>query len=75
MDGNMANQHGALPNSKATCEPATEEIIDTEFELLDVENDIVAVATALPERARSATSLHEYLCHRIGCPRWVLRIS
>ena len=67
MDGNMANRHGALPDSKATCEPATEEIIDTEFELLDVENDIVAVATALADRARSATSLREYLCRQINC--------
>ena len=39
----MANQHGALPDPKATCEPATEEIVDIEFELLDVENDIVAM--------------------------------
>ena len=64
MDGNMANQQGALtalPDPKATCDPTTEEIVDIEFELLDVENDIVAVATVLAERARSATSLREYL--------------
>ena len=61
MDGNMANQQSALPDPKATCDPATEEIVDIEFELLDVENDIVAVATVLAERARSVTSLREYL--------------
>ena len=49
------------PDPKATCDPATEEIVDIEFELLDVENDIVAVATVLAERARSVTSLREYL--------------
>ena len=57
----MANQQSALPDPKATCDPATEEIVDIEFELLDVENDIVAVATVLAERARSVTSLREYL--------------
>ena len=57
----MANQQSALPDPKATCDPATEEIVDIEFELLDVENDIVAVATVLAERARSVTSLREDL--------------
>ena len=61
MAENMANQQVALSNPKATCIPATEEIVDIEFELLDVENDIVAVATVLAERARSVTSLREYL--------------
>ena len=48
MVGNMANQQSALtalPDPKATCDPTTEEIVDIEFELLDVENDIVAAAT------------------------------
>ena len=60
IEGNMANQQGALPDPKATCDPATEDFVDIEFELLDVESDIVAVAAALAERA-SMTSMREYL--------------
>ena len=43
----MANQQGALPDPKAACGPVTEDIVDIEFELLDVESDIFAVAAAL----------------------------
>ena len=50
IEGNMANQQGALPFPKAACDPVTEDIVHIEFELLNVENDIVAVAAALAER-------------------------
>ena len=66
MDGNMANQQSALPDPKATCDPATADISDIEFELLDVENDIVAVATVLAERARSVTSFAAGSVVRVG---------
>ena len=52
IEGNMANQQGALPVvpfPKATCDPATEGIVNIEFEPLDVESDIVAVVPALAE--------------------------
>ena len=34
----MANQQGALPDPKAACHPATEDSVDLEFEILDVES-------------------------------------
>ena len=63
MEGNMVNQlaQGALPDPKAACDPATEDSVDLEFEILDVEGEILAVASELADRARSATSFREYL--------------
>ena len=52
---------GALPDPKAACDPATEDSVDLEFEILDVEGEILAVASELADRARSATSFREYL--------------
>ena len=46
----MANQQGALTalhDPKATCDPATEEIVDIEFDILDVESQIVEVDSTL----------------------------
>ena len=60
IEGNMANQQGALPDPDAACDPATEDIVDIEFDILDVESQIVAVASALAARARM-TSLREFL--------------
>ena len=61
----MANQQGALPDPKAACHPATEDSVDLdsilEFEILDVESEILDVATALAARARLATSMCAYL--------------
>ena len=61
MDGSMANQQGALPDPKAACHPATEDSVDLDFQILDVESQILDVATALAASARLATSLREYL--------------
>ena len=60
IEGNMANQQGALPDPDAACDPATEDIVDIEFDILDVESQILDVATALAERAR-LTSLRDFL--------------
>ena len=57
----MANQQGALPDPKAACHPATEDSVDLDFQILDVESQILDVATALAASARLATSLREYL--------------
>ena len=61
MDGNMANQQSALPDPKATCDPATEEIVDIEFELLDVESEIVDVASTLAAERGQMQSFHDCL--------------
>ena len=62
MEGNMVNQlsQGALPDPKAACDPATEDSVDLEFEILDVEGEILAVASDLAKSARM-TSFREYL--------------
>ena len=57
----MANQQGALPDPKAACHPATEDSVDLDFQILDVESQILDVATVLAASARLATSLREYL--------------
>jgi len=44
MDGSMANQQGALPDPKAACHPATEDSVDLDFQILDVESQILDVA-------------------------------
>ena len=64
MDGSMANQQGALPDPKAACQcchPAMEDSVDLEFKILDVESEILDVATALAAKARLATSMCAYL--------------
>ena len=60
IEGNMANQQGALPDPAAACDPATEDIVDIEFELLDVESEIVNVAAALAKSSRMP-SLRDFL--------------
>ena len=40
----MANQQGALPDPKAACHPATEDSVDLDFQILDVESQILDVA-------------------------------
>ena len=57
----MANQQGALPDPQPACHPATEDSADLEFAILDVESEILDVATALAARARLATSMCAYL--------------
>ena len=57
----MANQQGALLNPQPACHPATEDNADFEFAILDVESEILDVATALAARARLATSMCAYL--------------
>jgi hypothetical protein len=52
---------GALPDPKAACDPATEDSVDLEFEILDVESEILDVASAMAARARTATSMREFL--------------
>ena len=44
MTENMANQQGALSDPKAACNPAKEEIVDIEYELLDAESDSVTLS-------------------------------
>ena len=67
MDGNTANQQGALtalPDPKATCDPTTEEIVDIEFELWTLKMTLSLWQQSWlkePARRRSATSLREYL--------------
>ena len=60
MAENMANQQGALSDPKATCDPANEEIVDIEYELLVAESDIVdeidIVDDLLPQDRLSALS-------------------
>ena len=54
----MANQQGALPDPQPACRhPATEDSADLEFAILDVESEILDVATALAARARLTTSM------------------
>ncbi len=60
----MANEQGALtalPDPEAACHPATEDSVNIDFEILDVESEILDVATALAASARSATSVCVYL--------------
>ena len=54
-DGNMANQQGALPDPDAACDPATEAIVNIEFDILDVERQIVEVASILTAKVNMAS--------------------
>ena len=65
----MANQQGALPDPQPACHPATEDSVDLQFEILDVESQILYVATALAVSARLATSLRNTFCRRKDWPR------
>ena len=56
----MANQQGALPDPQPACHPATEDSADFEFAILDVESEILDVATALCV-CIPATSMCAYL--------------
>jgi len=47
----MANQQGALSNPKATCYPATMDIVDVEFAIVDVEGQLRDVASALATKS------------------------
>ena len=60
MDGSMANQQGALPDPQPACHPATEDSADFEFAILDIESEILDVATALCV-CIPATSMCAYL--------------
>ena len=67
----MAFQQGALSRlsyPKATCDPATKEIVDTEFELSDIGNQLVDVAATLAaERGNQpAASAAERLLRFLG---------
>ena len=57
----MAIRQGALSDPKDTCYPATEEIIDIEFELFDVESKIVNVAATLAAQRGQMQSFRDYL--------------
>ena len=60
MEVNLANQQDALSGPAARCEPATKETADIEFEIRDVESQIVVAASALAAKAH-IPSVRDYL--------------
>ena len=62
----MANQQGALPDPQPACHPATEDSADFEFAILDVETEILDVATAL---CVTVCAYRPHLCVHTFCRR------
>ena len=63
MDVHSENVQTALPRSDpdAALEPATTEIIDFDYEIMDIQGQLLDVAATLADRSGGAASSRDYL--------------